>query len=238
LRKRKEKAFYVFASKEFPTFQRLLSFEFRKNIVKQAFASLGVKTPAAETETLAAPALAAAGLDALSKILGFFKTDFTVGGVEVKLDESLLVFSVAGALSSSDGNEAHLPMVYQPNAQGSELDTLILEMTQLVKLRTQASQDATQKDGESTSKQKEADDPANAANKGTLLRESIDAKAKADQLKAAIALYDAFATSLVTPESNGTVPLAGVAQEFGIKQRFNRTATCCCSRKCGWRFLD
>jgi hypothetical protein len=209
------KIIHIFAAKEFPSFQRLLTYRFRKELIKQAFAAAGVVKPKlaqAGLETVATPALVSAGLDAFSKLLGFFKTDFTIGGIDVKLDESLLLYSVAGKLTD---REVHLPLVYAPVAQNSAITGLAQELSELVDLRGRA---ATQLDAlkvQIADIQQQAANAVDAA-KDALLK-TIDAlKPKTDQLTGVIALYDAFASSLITPESNGTVPVSVLVQDYAV----------------------
>lgn len=210
--KDKPTKFYIFGAKEFPTFQRLLTFRFRKELIKQAFAAAGVKKPEAALETIATPAMVSAGLDAFAKILGFFKTDYTIGGTDAKLDESLLLFSVAGKLSG----ETHLPLVYEPNVQSSTVAALTSELAQLVDLRTRAATAANQTTNNIAEAENKAADPGNVATKDELLAIAAALKPKLDQLNGVIALYDSFANSLTLPDSSGAVPLSAVTQEFAI----------------------
>jgi hypothetical protein len=178
----------IFAAKDFPNFQKLLGFRLRKEFLKQAFQSAGIAPPAAvaETEVLPAaiPALVSGGLDALTKLLGFFKTDFTTGGIDVKLDESLLLFAVAGSLAAKN---PRLPLIYNPGGIEKALSAVLAELAELAKLRSLAA--------------KQAADPAVPA-------------AKVALLNGAIALYDSFVNGLTTPDSSGMLPIALVAQEF------------------------
>jgi tetratricopeptide (TPR) repeat protein len=213
--KDKGQKFYVFAAREFPNFQRLLTFRFRKELIKQAFAAAGVRPPAGPGPEAVpiTPGLVSAGLDAFSKILGFFKTDFTVGGNELKLDESLLLFSVAGGLAPK---EAHLPMIYEPTAQNNSVTALTTELGELVALRTLASGEATKARDKIAEKEKEAAGTADVPTKEALLKEVASAKARMDQLNGVIGLYDSFASALTTADSSGAVPLTFLAQEFAI----------------------
>lgn len=205
--------FYLFGAKEFPAFQRLLTFRFRKELVKQAFAVAGIHEPAGVMETLPTPAIVSAGLDAFSKILGFFKTDYTIGNVDAKLDESLLMFSVAGKLREK---EVHLPLVYEPSAQSGAVTALTSELAELVNLRSRAANEASHTTDKIAETEKTAADPAKTGMKDQLLANLTTLKSKRDQLNGAIAIYDSFASSLTTPDSNGTVALAALAQDLGI----------------------
>jgi hypothetical protein len=213
--------FHVFSAKGFPNFQRLLGFQFRKELIKQAFASAGIK----EAEALAMEAvtggLVSAGLSAFSDILGFFKTDYEIGNIDVQLDESLLLFSVAGCLARkegrSTGKEVHLPLVYDPRSQNSSIKAVTNELAELVELRTQASSEVEELKKKVDATEKAAADQQNAANKDALVKIAADLKPQIEQLNGAITLYDAFANSLTTPDpSTGASPLALIAQEFAI----------------------
>jgi hypothetical protein len=207
---------HIFPAKDFPGFQRLLAFRFRKELIKEAFNSAGVKRPAAETEAIPVPISAAAvsaGLDAVSKLLDFFKTDFTVGGTDVKLDESLLLFAVAGRLS---GKGTHLPLTYDPGSRAQAVAGITTQLGELVDLRTRAVVEAGGASNRIAANTKLASDPANAAGKDDLNQKIANDKARVDQLNGLIALYDAFVGGLTTPDSNGSAPIVFLAQEFSI----------------------
>jgi tetratricopeptide (TPR) repeat protein len=217
----KDKAdkFYLFGAKEFPNFQRLLTFRFRKELIKKAFETAGITLRREELPVT--PGMVSAGLDAFSKILGFFKTDYEIGGIDVKLDESLLIFSVAGRLAPK---EVLLPLTYEPSAQAGAVAALTNEMAELVRLRNQTADEVTRTKNLITDFEKKAADPQNAANKDTLLARAAALKPRLDQLNGVIALYDSFASSLTTPEANtGSIPLAILAQEFAIDTALKET---------------
>jgi hypothetical protein len=204
---------YIFSAKEFPSFQRLLTFRFRKETIKQAFAAAGIAEPVEAVEGIAAPALVAAGLDAFSKLLGFFKSDYTVGGIDVKLDESLLLFSVAGALREK---EVHLPTIFEPTALDSTISDLVVELADLQKLQMLTANAVNQTKEAIAKLEREAADPQNAATREALLKEAAALKPRVEQLNGVIALYDSFVSSLTTADANGILPLVAVAQEFAI----------------------
>lgn len=206
--------FYIFGAKEFPSFQRLITFRFRNELIEQAFAAAGISKPTeGALAVAAAPALISGGLDAFSKILGFFKTDFTIGGTDAKLDESLLLFSVAGELSEKT---VHLLSVYELYGQNRAVAALTSELAQLVDLRARAASAVVQTTSNIAEVEKKAADPANAATKDGLLAAAAALKPRLDQLNGVISLYDSFATSLITPDTNGAIPLTAITQELAI----------------------
>jgi hypothetical protein len=209
----KSQKIHLFSAKSFPNFQRLIGFRFRKELIQQAFASAGIQ----KAERLAAEAVTAglisAGLNAFSDILGFFKNDYEIGNIDTQLDESLLLFSVAGCLGQKPGKEVHLPMLYDPNTE----KTLISELGGLVDLRARASSEVNTLKSEVDHAEKAAAQEQSAANKDARLNNVANLKLRIEQLNGAIALYDAFVNSLTTPDpTTGVSPLALIAQEFSI----------------------
>jgi hypothetical protein len=202
---------YIFAAKEFPNFHHLLTYRVRKELIKQAFAVAEVVKPKParpDSEAVATPALISAGVDAFSKILGFFKTDYTLSGSDVKLDESMLLYSVAGELKDK---EVHLPLVYAPVAQTDAITRLSAELLELVELRGCAVKKHEEINEKVAALEKSAAGAVNPSNE-----EITRLKQKADQLSGVIALYDAFASALTTPDTNGMVPVSVLVQEYTL----------------------
>jgi hypothetical protein len=218
------KAIYIFAAKEFPNFQRLLTYRFRQELIKQAFAAAGVKQADEGPEVVATAALISGGVDAFAKILGFFKTDYSIGGLDVKLDESMLLYTVAGQLQSK---EVHLPLVYAPKAQIDAMAGLANELSELVVLRNRAATQLDARNRQIADRQQQVaalhQQAADAGQPDTLnpapdalLRDIATWKAETAQLTSVIALYDAFAGALTTLDANGTVPVSGLIQEYAV----------------------
>ena len=215
LPERKQSNVYIFAAREFPNFQRLLAFRFRKEIIKLALTAAVVKPPDVGQKEALSPTLVSAGLDAFSKILGFFKTDYTVGGSDVKVDEAVLLYSVAGELRTKAA-EVHLPLVYEPKAQSASVKAVTIELAELVDLRARASTLAGGLRNQIAKIEKEASEEKVAAKKEAMLATGTASKLRLDQLNGVIALYDSFASALTTPDANGVLPLALVAQELAV----------------------
>ena len=213
------KPIYVFGVSEFPDFQRLVNFRFRKELIAQAFKIADVKVPATPEaapapglETVAVPALAGAGLEALTNLLKFFKTDYTVGGIDAKVENSPVVFSVAGKLRAGK-RTVYTPAMYSPRVLSDGVSGLIKELETLVALRGIAETEFKTLDGESQQLQEAATKMPDGDAKKAALKSAADKKAQADRKRGAATLYDAFATSLTTPDASGVIPMTGLAQE-------------------------
>ena len=186
---------YVFESSKPPSFERLMNFHLRFGLIQQAFAAAGIPEVPETNEAVAlTAATVAAGLGAVANILGFFKTDTTVGGIEAKFDDALVVHAVAGAITRNVRREVHVPSLYKPKATADAVTALSGKLGELGQLRTKAA-----------AKLKE-------------LTGTADAKPRADQLEAAIGLHDAFVAHLTTTDANGTVPLVAMAAEHALLQ--------------------
>lgn len=230
--------FYVFSTSQMPTFQRLTSYRFRVQVLRQAFAAVEVTAPGKGKPqglirpNLLTPGEASAGLDAFSKLLGFFKTDYAVGGTEVKLEESLLLNAVAGQLareqtreiSGADGKpgtetlpgrEVHLSELYEPKADDVVAGEVRTELTALFVLRREAEAKLEELRSQQVSGQESGRDSGGGSGAGGG-HSDLGIKEKADQLAAVIALFDGFVASLSTPDGSGTAPVASLAQESAI----------------------
>ena len=70
--------------------------------------------------------------DAVNKLLGFFRTDYTVGGFDLTYEDSLLIHALAGLIANSNKNlEVQLPAVYSPNTLRDAGSGLLSELTDL-----------------------------------------------------------------------------------------------------------
>jgi hypothetical protein len=211
------KPLLVIPARSFESFQRLNAYRFRKLLVENAMsAALPRKNAVGVEEAVAAPAIAAAGLDAVGKLLGFFKTDFVVGGIDVKIEEAAAVFALAGTLSKLDKKpNVFLPQTYMPKKQMEAVQDLAEDMTKLGKLRDQVVQQA-ESDTAELEKLGGQVGAAQGDEKKKMQARIAKLRARLPDLTAAKPLYDAFVASLVTPEASGVTPLSALANEMAI----------------------
>jgi hypothetical protein len=123
----------VFASAEIPTFQNYVLYEIQLTAAKNALATAladskklledelqphtEAKVEGLETVFPSIFGIVGQNLDAIDKLLGFFRTDYTVGGVEVSFDDSTLVLETAKQLRQPQaGWNVRLPAIYDPRA--------------------------------------------------------------------------------------------------------------------------
>ena len=166
-----------------------------------------------------APALgvATAGLEALGKLLSFFKSDFTMGGTEIAFDNSMLLFAVAGAIQQKGCNNltVHTPSIYSPTAKTDAIAALSKELLGLMQLRDVASQTMKLSEQARTNDQKLLA-AAKPEDKGEIQIRIDQATARIEQLKAVAVMHDTFVNSLTAPDAAGAVPALGLAEQIAL----------------------
>ena len=122
----------------YPDFQKLQAFRFHLEMIKQAYKSIGItaqkQDPSTEEDLerlTAAPAVLSAGLEAFSNLLQYLKTDYTIQGKEISLENSLLTFSVVGSLSKKGDMEVHLPLLNTPSELDSSIQAFVSELKRI-----------------------------------------------------------------------------------------------------------
>jgi hypothetical protein len=213
----KAKNFHIFSATQPPTFQRLLDFRFRVKLLEDAFANAGVKAtqPATTTIDLAVPGLVTAGLNAALDILGYFKTDYTVGGVNATLNDAILLYSVAAALLKA-GTKPYISGFYGPGLQSS-IDAIGADLGVLANLRALAGVEVEQLKSSIADGEARATDPANAATKSSILASVQSELLRVGQINAITGLYDGLLTYLGTPDANGVFPITAIASEKAME---------------------
>jgi len=218
-----KKIVLLYAAAEIPNFQALIAYRAQTPWVRKRFddaqkASNDADqkaTAPADFKPEAVPLAAAAGLglDAVNKLLGFFRTDYTVQGVDLTLDDSLLVHAMAGLIAGSGKNlDVQLPAVYNPGALSDAGSGILNELAALSLLRSGAQDKANHHDKLSARFTEDAK-KATGAGQTNFEEKAKLHKVAADAWKAAIGLYDSFFSKLTTADDKGAVPLINVIRE-------------------------
>jgi len=223
------KKILLFRANTFPDFQRLMAFRFQKELLRTALMETEgeAKRP---IEPFAIPAAVGASLEALNNILGFLRTDYTVGAVNITLEESLLLNAVAGGLvnqriSGKNDIIVQLPLIYDPLAGDDTIKSLTRELAELDSLRAKTETLVEQADREYEDAKGKADGEKDNAKKTRYQKEADAIKARCDRMKGLITLYDDFVKSFTTADAKtGKVPLVEIAQEFAIGQSLLKDA--------------
>jgi hypothetical protein len=214
----------LYAAAEIPNFQALMAFRAQTSLVSKAFADARTASTDADAaapepgrfEMEAVPIAAAAGLglDAVNKLLGFFRTDFTVGGIDVALEDSILVHSLAGLIVGAGKNlSVQLPSIYNPGALADTGAGIISKLTGLSLLKETTLDRVKHHDTISARFTADADKETDATRKAALLENAKTHKDATGGLKAAAAFYDGFLGKLTAADDKGVVPLTNVIRE-------------------------
>jgi hypothetical protein len=218
----------VVAAAEVPSFSSLIAYDTEvavvREVLKGAIAAAAPKTEAPGAKPEAVPLLGAAGvaLDATSKLLSFFKSDFVVKGVTLELPDSVALNAVADELArpAQAGNgtafEVRVPTIYDPAMLASAADFFIKDIGELSKLRGEAQTLVTQGSAQLADLKKAFDAASDTTTKAAFEQQLALKTKLVSGLQSAIALMDAWYTKLGTPDSKGVSALVTVAREKAI----------------------
>ncbi len=218
------KTVLLFSASEIPNFQAQIAYNAQVSLVENAFIEAQNTSNKADVTAPGLPgtkreAVAAAGaigltLDAINKLVGFFRTDYTVGGVDFTLEDALLVHAVAGLVAGSGKNlDVQLPAVYSPGALTDVVFKILNKIKSLSLLKLGAQTKASRHDEISAGFTEEAGKETNPQNKDDLLNKAKTHKDAADAWKATMGLYDSFISKLTTADDKGIAPLTNVIRE-------------------------
>lgn len=167
--------------------------------------------------------IAAAGvaIDAVTKLLGFFRSDFNVGGSELTADQGALAEAVSGQLRSP-ASGTNIPIVYifslyYKYDPASDAEFLNKELKPLQQLHSKAEE--AQRTGESRVASLNADAAKLTADsdkkkKAKLIEKAGRLQLTIDRLKKVIGLYDAMIDRLA-----GEGKMEALVRQFEISQR-------------------
>jgi hypothetical protein len=209
---------------ELPKFDAWTTYTVQTSLVETAFATALELTAKAEGEEAreSVPPAAAVGLalDATNKLLGYFRTDYAIGGFEFTLEDSLLADATAKALTSLDW-DVRLPTRFNPEAP-SFAESIFRTFTRLTALRLDAPQRQTQHEAE-------AGRLSGLASKETATDKRADLESAAARhltaasaWKAAIPVYDGVFGKLTTADEKGILPLTTVLREAVMVQHMRK----------------
>ena len=173
-------------------------------------------------EGVAAPAVAGIGiaLEAASKLLGYFRTDYAIGGTDVNTDQPALAEAVAGRLRAALPNTCiYLPSVYAGSNVKMVADFVNAELKPLADLH----QKAVDQIGRAAARLAPPERPADAvgpqpepAPSGQAAAPDARLHAAADRLRKLVVLYEAAIEKLMVDSAMDTL-----VRQYAIDARLN-----------------
>ncbi len=217
----KKKVVVAASLAEVPSFETLSLYRAQRAVVDKALAD--AITTASDAMTASAryaqggvgshAFIPAAGtiLDSVNTLLSYFRTDYTLGGVDVALEESALIAATSATLTQQ-GYRVGLPRIYDP-ASLTASSAIVQEIAALNVLRQRAgnmNDDLAKRAGD-TAKALEAvkppTDPKPIADAAAKIKEATAG------LTAAIAVYDSWFGKLATVDDKGGSLLGNIVQQ-------------------------
>ena len=233
--KGRAKEVMLIASADVPTFDNQMRFRVELGIIWKAFADTDrASNDAREAETKAAefgtrqvqqmpgpqleavPPVAAAGLtlEAADKLLGFFKTDYTVGGIDVTLEDATLINELAGRLTRAD-IAVYLPKIFNAiDSLQASADQVIDELERLVARRTEVAAAAAEHERLTTAWINRAANEADEQKKHAMTAAAEAHNKATSASRKATALYDSWFDKLSsTDDKTAVAPIVAVIKE-------------------------
>ncbi|MEJ7590914.1 MAG: hypothetical protein WKF77_05150 [Planctomycetaceae bacterium] len=180
------------------------------------------------------PVVATAGvaLDAVTKLIGFFKSDFEVRGSDVTADHVLLAKAVAGELlkipktESKTLREIYLKGTYNPSSITAVDAVFQAELKGLAFQRTKATSALNELERDILAVQTQlsaigGNQPQDEQAKHQLGQQLDQDKDSVEQLKVAVAACDSFLSKLIGTEAN----IAALIRELEFWNALNQPAT-------------
>ncbi|WP_316224886.1 MULTISPECIES: hypothetical protein [unclassified Bradyrhizobium] len=228
----------LISSADIPKFDSLIRFRAEIGIVRKAFdASDAVSRDAREQEAVgaakrpdivepaeapkgksaAAPLMTTAGLtiEAVDKLLGFFRSDYAVGGVDVTLEDAALINELAGQLTEEHVT-VYLPKLFDATLLESSA-SVISEVEALALRRVDSASTAAVHERLSAGWTERAAHEANDQKKKRMAAAAETHQHAAKELLTSAALYDSwFARLSSSDEKLAAVPIVAVIREQTI----------------------
>jgi len=204
---------YILSPGDLPDFQAALAYRFQFLAAQTALTdamTISMPTPPAggeQRERTSRESVAGVGLavEAATKLLGFFKSDFTVAGDDTSVDNQMLQQAFAGELAAQTSGPAgvFMPALYAPlkapvSALPPEFDKLTAPRadTKLVLAALEAH-------SARLTGRMQGFDAAAKAEKEKLDQELKENEAKVTQAKAALSTYDGLVARFQAPDGGG-----------------------------------
>ena len=217
------KTVFLYAGGELPTFQSLIAYRAQITILRRVLqeaqtASDTADSNAPETAQVRVfgpiPMAAGLSLDAVNKLLAFFRTDYTIGGVDLSVNDSLLVHAVAGAITNSGKyHDVRLTASYNPASLAAHGAGIITELMELSASKTSAQHNASRHEKLAAKFSEQTAKEPDPAKKAKLLAATKLHKAAADNSQTAVGLYDSVFSKLTTADDKGIALLTNVVRE-------------------------
>ena len=203
----------VFPAGEMPTFQATAAFMAQKAALATGMQSAirsaeDLRKHAAGAERMSTESLAAVGLglEAVTRLLGFFRTDFEIGGSELAADHLLLAEAAGGELRKRFGTttQIYLKSMFNPSAILHVVSGLPAELQLLQGLRGKAAAIAAETERQVAALEqdvaKSGDTPAEREAKQARSARLAAERAVLDKLKTAIQACDTFFGRFLVPD--------------------------------------
>lgn len=211
---------YLYPADQLPNFQTVANFTVQRNAVKEALKQATDAANAADDALktkgfgpAVTPATVGVAVESITKLLGFFRSDYSIGGSQIALDDIALIQAVA---SHDLPGHTIVPVLYYPQAVRGAATLVTTELKELSAQQTQAKVLADKLERLISETQKNA---AAARTPGAAIDGEVDGlRPLVDRLKAAAGAYDTLLSRLMAPDEATGAMLRDLAVWNGLNQ--------------------
>jgi len=187
---------HLYAVAQPPNLQAVAAFNVQKQQIERALMQVSAEAQALlgqpGTESLATVGVA---LESITKLLGFFRTDFKVAGADLAFDDALLLQAAARVVPAA---RLLVPSLYNAATVTGAQDMLSNELSTLSVRQQEASQLATQLDTAVEAAEKAAADTAGSATqKADAARRLARLRVALERVRAALSAHDTLVARLL-----------------------------------------
>jgi len=178
------------------------------------------KPPKIVPESVSAIATAGIALDAVTKLLSHFRSDFSVQGLEMTADDASLVAAIAGHLTAAPEKnyDVQVPGIFNPSSSEAGVTGILQDLGELSQTKIDASSSASSHEEAALTLERDYSQETREAEKKQLAQQVALHRRAAERLRAAVALHEALVTRLTAVDDKGQTPLRTVAQEITIME--------------------
>ncbi|MGO4479459.1 hypothetical protein AB4Z32_24765 [Massilia sp. 2TAF26] len=222
----------IMSTADIPSFSAVQNFRIQKSVIEQAYKDSEKKAEDADeraappaTPEFVAPQTIGLALDATNKLLNFFRTDYSIKGVDITVEDLMLVNALGGEITNTRKTkyQVTLPTTFNGNALATAGSSVISVFFGLAQKRDEcvarsARHSRTADFYVAESKKPEKNEPDRTIDAE---RANVQ-KAAADQWKSTATLIDAFLTKITTPDEKGIIPLSALTKENSIADALSK----------------
>jgi len=194
---------YVMTRAQFPAFQSAAAFKAQRSVVLRAMTNAVESAESAGQESFAAAGIA---IESITKLLGFFRSDFSLNGSDLTVDDAALLQATLEKLHGAGRVVA--PEIYNPAAVRDAGAVVAAELAEFSDIRARVTAQISRLDtAVAAGEARAADTTQTEVNRKAARDKAARDKALADRLRSTVTAYDTLVTRLYANDEGSNAML-------------------------------